>query len=195
MLLSVWLAGLAVPLLPPTLPHIAPATLDWRVLAFGAAAAALTGLLFGLAPAVQTSRADLHGLLRGGARVAAAGRTRSALIVASVAMAALLLVGAGLVGGSFARLMRVDPGFRADGVLAASITLPAERYPADSQRVPFSRELLRRVAAVEHLPGADLVGEDVEADLAEVRERLGRIEAVAAQRLGVPLGPESAPRG
>ncbi|WP_394160210.1 hypothetical protein [Galactobacter valiniphilus] len=56
-------------------------------------------------------------------------------------------------------------------------------------------QLLRRIAAVEHLPGTDLVGEDVEADLAEVRERLGRIEAVAAERLGVPLGPESAPRG
>jgi putative ABC transport system permease protein len=157
--LGITLAVLAVPALREaaanTVPRLDQMTVDWRVLAFGAVAAALTGLLFGLVPAVQTSRADLHRLLRGGARVAAAGRTRSALIVASVAMATLLLVGAGLVGGSFARLMRVDPGFRASGVLLASVVLPNTRYPADSQRIPFQRELARRLAA---LPGVQAAG-------------------------------------
>jgi predicted permease len=157
--LGVTLAVLAVPALreaaADTVPRLDRMTVDWRVLAFGAGAAALTGLLFGLAPAVQTSRADLHRLLRGGARVAAAGRTRSALIVVSVATATLLLVGAGLVGGSFARLMRVDPGFRPSGVLVASVVLPATRYPADTQRIPFQRELVRRLAA---LPGVVAAG-------------------------------------
>jgi predicted permease len=157
--LGIAFAAAAVPALrkvaADAVPRLDTMTVDWRVLAFGAAAAALTGLLFGLVPAVQTSRADLHRLLRGGARVAAAGHARNALIVASVAMAALLLVGAGLVGGSFARLMRVDPGFRAQGVLAASIVLPPTRYPADTQRVAFQRELVRRVGA---LPGVQVVG-------------------------------------
>jgi predicted permease len=157
--LGIALAVLAVPALRETaadsVPRLDGMRVDWRVLAFGVGAAVLTGLLFGAAPAVQSTRADLHGLLRGGARVAAAGRARGALIVASVGMATLLLVGAGLIGGSFARLMGVDPGFRADGVLAASVELPSARYADEPRRVAFYGELTRRLAA---LPGVTAVG-------------------------------------
>jgi putative ABC transport system permease protein len=152
-------AAAAVPVLRraggTAVPRLDEMNVDWRVLAFGIAASLLTGVLFGLAPALQASRASLHDLLRSGARVAGAGGLRRALIVASVAMAMLLLVGAGLVGGSFLRLMRVDPGFRADGVLTASLSLTGERYDEAAQRVAFYADVMRRLASI---PGVTAVG-------------------------------------
>ncbi|MEJ7812484.1 MAG: ABC transporter permease [Gemmatimonadaceae bacterium] len=134
-------------------------TVDWRVLTFGIAASLLTGLLFGLAPvgALMTGSGGggLHGRLRSGARIVGAGRLRAALIVASVAMAVLLLVGAGLVGGSWMKLTRVDPGFRAGGVLTAQLTLPRVRYPEVERQEAFYTEALRRIAAV---PGVRSAG-------------------------------------
>jgi predicted permease len=129
-------------------PRLDEMRVDWRVIGFGVAASVLTGLLFGLAPAAQASRTSLATMLRDGSRVAASGRARSALIVASVGLAMLLLVGAGLIGGSFVRLMRVDPGFDARGVLTGSIALPNERYPQDAQRELFWSEMVRRLSAI-----------------------------------------------
>jgi predicted permease len=146
------------------IPRLAELQLDWRVLGFALGACMLTGLLFGLAPALRLSRpagarvrgtgAGLHDLLRSGARLVDSGRVRSALVVASVALATLMLVSAGLVGGSFVRLMRVDLGFSPDRVLTGSIVLPTERY--DRERIAgFYAELVRRVAA---LPGVRAAG-------------------------------------
>jgi putative ABC transport system permease protein len=157
--IGVLLTTLAVPVLrdvgETAIPRLDELAVDWRVVFFGIAASLVTGILFGIAPALQASRADLNDLLRSGGRVAAAGRLRSILIVTSVAMALVLLVGAGLVGRSFERLMRVDYGFRAEGVFTASVALPNGRYPERAQRAAFYSEAARRLAAT---PGVRAVG-------------------------------------
>src|SRR5687768_5285488 len=157
--LGIALTAMAVPVLrevgETAIPRLDELFIDWRVVAFGIVASAVTGILFGIAPAVQALRADLNDVLRSGGRVAAAGRLRSVLIVTSVAMALILLVGAGLVGRSFERLMRVDYGFRADGVLTASVALPNARYPNGAQRAAFYSEAARRLAAA---PGVRAFG-------------------------------------
>jgi predicted permease len=161
-------AAAAVPLVRRTgsaaVPLLAGLRLDWRVLAFALAACVTTGVLFGLAPALRLSRpgparpdgagGGLHDLLRSGTRVADRGRVRGALVVASVALATLMLVCAGLVGGSFVRLMRVDLGFAAERVVTGSIALPEARYDRD-RATGFYTELLRRVSA---LPGVRAAG-------------------------------------
>jgi predicted permease len=157
--LGVALTVMAVPVLrdvgETAIPRIEELAVDWRVVAFGILATVVTGILFGIAPALQASRADLNDVLRSGGRVAAAGRFRSILIVTSVALALVLLVGAGLVGRSFERLMRVDYGFRAEGVFTASLTLPIERYRERARRAAFYAEAARRLAAT---PGIRSVG-------------------------------------
>ncbi|HUQ81823.1 MAG TPA: ABC transporter permease, partial [Gemmatimonadaceae bacterium] len=157
--LGVGLTTLAVPVLRDVggtaIPRLDELSVDWRVVAFGIVASLVTGMLFGIAPALQASRTDLNDVLRSGGRVAAAGRLRSVLIVTSVAMALILLVGAGLVGRSFGRLMQVDYGFRADGVLAASVALPNGRYATGEQRSAFYSEAARRLAAA---PGVRAFG-------------------------------------
>ena len=157
--LGVAMTVIAVPVLrdvgATAIPRVDELAVDWRVVAFGIVASIVTGILFGIAPALQASRADLNDVLRSGGRVAAAGRLRSILIVASVAMALVLLVGAGLVGKSFERLMRVDYGFRTEGVFTASVTLPIERYRERAKLATFYGEAARRLAST---PGISAVG-------------------------------------
>ena len=137
------------------IPRLDELAVDWRVVAFGVMASVVTGILFGIAPALQASRANLNDVLRSGGRVAAAGRLRNILIVVSVAMALVLLVGAGLVGKSFERLMGVDYGFRTEGVFTASLTVDNERYRERAKRAAFYAEAARRLAAT---PGIRAVG-------------------------------------
>jgi predicted permease len=157
--LGVALTVVAVPILrdvgQAAIPRLDELDIDWRVVAFGIVASVVTGILFGIAPALQASRADLNDVLRSGGRVAAAGRLRSIFIVTSVALALVLLVGAGLVGRSFERLMRVDYGFRAEGVFTASVTLPVERYRERAKLAAFYAEAARRLATT---PGIRAVG-------------------------------------
>ena len=157
--LGVALAVAIVPVLrdvgATAIPRLDELAVDWRVVAFGIIASVVTGILFGIAPALQASRANLNDLLRSGGRVAAAGRLRSILIVTSVALALVLLVGAGLVGRSFERLMGVDYGFRTDGVFTASLTLPNERYREREKRAAFYAEAARRLSTT---PGIRAVG-------------------------------------
>jgi putative ABC transport system permease protein len=148
------------------LAAFAPATLpagairvDAPVLAFALAVSLGTGLLFGLAPAAQATRTALAAVLREGGRGAVGDRgahfVRRGLVVAEVALALVLLTGAGLLTRSFARLQNVDPGFEPRGVLTFSLALPQARYPSDTQRVAFFDALLPRVAAI---PGVRAVG-------------------------------------
>lgn len=155
---GVIVAAAAVPLIRriggDAIPRLDALTIDWRVLAFAIPACLVTGVVFGLAPALRLSRAGrgasagrLHDLLRSGTRVAESGRLRNVLIVMSVAMAMVLLVGAGLVGGSFLKLMRVELGFSAEHVLIANVALTDERY--DSERsVTFVRDARERLQGV-----------------------------------------------
>jgi putative ABC transport system permease protein len=133
----------------PYLPLQSHIRMDAAVLLFAVAAAALTTLLFGFAPAIAAIRIDLCETLkeagRGGSGVIRQSRLRAGLIVVEVALAVLLSVGAALTSASLARLRSVDPGFRPDDVLTAQLTLPAETYPQPAQRLAFFRSLADRI--------------------------------------------------
>jgi len=158
--LGIGFAFAAVPLLrdvaADSVPRLAAMTVDLRVLLFGVAAALITGLLFGTAPALSASRVELTGALRSGARTI--GRhLRPALIGGSVALAMILLSGAALIGGSFLRLTREELGFDAEGVLTASLALPASRYPNGEARSRLVNDLVQRLEALPGVEGAAVV--------------------------------------
>ncbi len=136
---------------PDGVPRLADASVDARVLAFSAAVALVSTALFGLLPALRTSRTRPGEDLRAGGRTTAArtARLRGALVVAQIALAVTLLVGSGLTARSYLRLLAVDPGFDADDVLAVRIDLPETDYPAE-RRQALAREIRRELSA---LPG------------------------------------------
>jgi predicted permease len=143
---------------PENLPRLAEVELDGRVFAFTTILAVATGLIFGVAPALRASRADLGEVLKEAAAGATSGpqgrRLRGVLVVSEIALALVLLAGAGLLIRSFASLQEVDPGFSAAGVLSFHVGLPAAQYLED-RRAPFFRELGERLAG---MPGVEGVG-------------------------------------
>jgi putative ABC transport system permease protein len=143
--------------LPADTPRLGDTHIDWPVLAFTGGLAVLTGLLFGLAPALYSSRAPLSQSLNAatrGAGVSVSHRLRGALAIAEVAFAVLLVIAAGLLIRSFVALSHVDPGFRAERVLTARVT-PNQEFCSDPSRcISFYRELLGRLQAV---PGVHAV--------------------------------------
>ncbi|HLY62314.1 MAG TPA: ABC transporter permease [Terriglobia bacterium] len=152
-LLSVWLIGFLMRLIPVDGPRLAEIHLDSQVLLFTICLSLLTGLLFGMAPALQVSRSRLSETLKEGGRSATQGiyrhRARGALVVAEVAVAAMLLVGAGLLIQTFASLERVDPGFAPHRVMAFAVQLPGSRY-STARALDVFQQILARV---NHLPG------------------------------------------
>ncbi|HLW53404.1 MAG TPA: ABC transporter permease [Candidatus Angelobacter sp.] len=152
-LLAQWGTAILVRVAPQGLARISDAGLDLRVLAFTLVVALVTGVLFGLAPAAQVSRSDLNRALTESSRGSSAGpsgaRVRSMLVTSQLAIALVLLIGAGLLLRSFSRLKHVDPGFRADHVLTFLLEVPSERHPRP-QRALFVSELL---GSVRVLPG------------------------------------------
>ena len=142
-----WGLDLLVALAPANIPRLDEVTADWRVGAFALAATAAVGLLFGIMPALQASRPDLGHDLKGGGRAGTA-RTglRSAMVVAQVALALVLLIGAGLMLSSLARLRAVDPGFRTTELVAIELPLPQARYDEAAQK-RFYRGVLERLRA------------------------------------------------
>jgi putative ABC transport system permease protein len=157
-LLAYWALPVIQALDSTPLPRLEQVGLDGTVLSFTVAATLLSTLVFGVAPALQGSRADLMELLRTGGMMAG-GRTRrlrDGLVASQMAIATVLLVGAGLLAGSFVRMVTVDPGFDADGVLLIPLSLPGDRYPEMSPQVAEGyREILR---AVEAVPGVTAAG-------------------------------------
>jgi putative ABC transport system permease protein len=141
------------------LPRADEIGIDANVMLFTLAISVLTGLLFGLAPALHFSGLDLHGSLKEGARGATSeGSThavRRALVIAELALALTLLTGAGLLVKSFGRLQNVDPGFDPDNLLTFNIGLPTTRYGSDTAQIAFFDALLPRLAQV---PGVKAVG-------------------------------------
>ena len=157
-LLALW--GVSVlPELAPELPRINEVALDGRALAFTALVTILTSVVFGLAPALHASRPDLVDSLKEGGHGASGGRrrrrARSLLVVGEVALALVLLVGAGLLVRSFWLLQQVDPGFDADNVLVVSLSLPDAGYPEADDTRSFYRQLVERLASA---PGVRAVG-------------------------------------
>ena len=148
---------------PDTLPRVDEIGLDLRVLGFALALSLVTGLLFGLAPVWRMAGRDLHQGLAGGTRSVAGGsgvhRARSALVLGEVALAFVLLVGASLLLRSFERLQQVDPGFAADRVLTARVTLPRLAYPEEERWLAFGQNLLARTVAEPGVRSAALVSD------------------------------------
>lgn len=141
---------------PDDLLRVATFALDWRVLVFAIGATALSGVLFGLGPALRAARQDPAEALKDGARTGTPGRgalrATNLLIVAEVGLALLLVIGAGLLVRSFLELQRVDPGFDPENVLTAGVQLPGTPlYDEDIVRTFFG-ELHRRLNA---LPGVE----------------------------------------
>ena len=150
LLLSMWSVDAVAALTPAGLPSFVNPHLDWRVLLFLITITCGAGLLLGLLPALQGSRADLNDVLKDGMRGSSGGRgrarVRSALVVSEVALSMLLLVGAGLMVRTFLNLQRVDVGFRADKAVTLTFVLP-QKYQ-DARRAQAASELLARVSAV-----------------------------------------------
>jgi putative ABC transport system permease protein len=153
LLLAVWWADLLVTLGKDDIPRALQVGLDWQVLGFTLAVSVLTGLVFGLVPAFHSAKTELTETLKEGGRGSGEGARRnsirSVLVIGEVAIAVILLVGAGLLIQSLWRLRQVSPGFNSENVLTFYVALPEVRYPTDKQAV-FYHDL---VAHIESLPG------------------------------------------
>jgi putative ABC transport system permease protein len=154
LLLAWWGVELLLSIAPDNLPRAHDIRIDSRVAGFTLLVSLLTGILFGLLPALQASKTNLSVTLKEGGREAAGllrRRLRGLLVVSEVALAFVLLIGAGLLIRSFARLTEVDPGFDPRGVLTMDIALPFTKY-RDGRSLAFFQQTLERVRA---LPGAE----------------------------------------
>jgi putative ABC transport system permease protein len=166
-LLSVWGIDLLKAIGAQTVPRLSEVNLDLRVLTMTFAVSVATGILFGLVPGLSSAKPELTESLKEGGRSSTEGRrrnrVRNALVVTEVALALVLLVGAGLLIKSFAKLQAVSPGFNSRNVLTMEITLPEAKYPSapkasylgtETTAVFFS-EATRRIA---NLPGVEAAG-------------------------------------
>ncbi len=158
-LLAYWGVDLLRAVGAQTVPRLQEVRLDTTVLLLTFAVSVFTGLLFGLAPALTSAQPDLTEALKEGGRGSTEGRRRhrlrSALVVTEMALALVLLVGAGLLLKSFVQLQNVDPGFNPDNVLTMNLSLPRVKYASGKPVSNFFEELQRRIAA---LPGVQNAG-------------------------------------
>ncbi|HEY1583066.1 MAG TPA: ABC transporter permease, partial [Chthoniobacterales bacterium] len=150
--LAIWGTDLLLALAPDNLPRLSEVRIAGQVLVFTLLVSLVTGLLFGLAPALQSSRLGLSEKLKEGDRGSTAGRARlrSGLIIAEVALALMLLIAAGLLIESFAQLARVQLGFNPDSLLTFNIALPDHPYADRAKTDAFFQAVVRRI---ENLPG------------------------------------------
>ena len=157
--------GVILRFVPSNIPRLSEVRIDWIVLAFALLTSILTGLVFGLAPAIQSATAALSSSIREGGRntgySSKTGRLRDVLIVSELAFAVVLMVGAGLLLRTLGQLLQENPGFNPSHVVAANVWLPepndpkVDPYLNHAQLTSFDRELLRRMNA---LPGVELAG-------------------------------------
>ena len=156
LLLALWAVPALTAASPGNIPRVSEVSLDLRVLVFTLAISVLTGLLFGLAPALRASSPDLYGSLKEGGRGATAGatrsRVRSLLVVSEVALSLVLLIGAGLLLRSFVALLSTPPGYDPSNTLTASVSVSRAAYPEPEK---FFQEVIARVEA---LPGVESAG-------------------------------------
>jgi len=155
LLLAMWGLDLLLAAIPIKLPFWMNFGLDLRVLGFTLVVSLLTGLVFGIAPALHASHSDLNETLKEPGRSAAGvgrNRSRNVLVVVEIALSLVLLVGAGLMTGSFLRLQHVSPGLNPKGVLTMGVVLPQAKYREPEQRSQFFRQLIESVRA---LPGVE----------------------------------------
>jgi predicted permease len=186
LLLSVWLTRLFITVSPPNTPRFDEIKPDARVFAFTLALTVITGLVFGLAPALQASRIDLNERLKEGGRAgsgASHNRLRSLMMVSEIALSFMLLVGAGLLMKSFMRLREISPGFNADNVLTMRVSLLPAKYAEGEPRVQLLRQTVEHLKAI---PGVQSAGAVLSLPLGGDTFLVGR----ALIREGHPATPE-----
>jgi putative ABC transport system permease protein len=156
LLFAWWGTEAVVKLVPEDLPRLAEINIDLSVFAFTLLTSMTTGIVFGLAPALQASKIEMTDAMKEGARGGGVSRRRArlraALVVSEIAIAIVVLIGAGLLLRTFSKLQRVDLGYDASHVLTASVELPDARYPKPEQAALFYERLLANLRA---LPGVD----------------------------------------
>jgi predicted permease len=158
-LIAFWGVRALVSLAPQDFPRAFNIRVDAGVFGFTFLTALLTGILFGLAPALQASRTDLNDALRDGGRGSTTGarhlNLRSGLVIVEVGLASVLMIGAGLLLRSFVNILQTDPGFRPEKVLTATVSLPGARYKDRKAVARFYTALLDRIGS---LPGVKVAG-------------------------------------
>src|SRR2546430_14447972 len=173
LVLSIWLTDVLMSMLPEGAPRLEQIGIDYRVLTFALGVSALTGVLFGIVPALQASKLDVTSALKEGGRGAEGHRRtsgRSLLLIGEVALSLMLLVGAGLLIKSFLRLQEVRPGFNAHNVLIANLALPYPKYQYE-QFEEFFRQLKERLEAA---PGVQAAGGSINLPLNASGYAIGR---------------------
>jgi putative ABC transport system permease protein len=150
LLLAIWGTDGLLAIIPQSIPRLREVHMDGRVALFAIVVASITGVLFGLAPALHTSRVNVIELLRDGGRTAggrATRRARAVLVAAEVALALVLLVTAGLMINSFVRLRSVDPGYNLEHIVTVDMALPGAVYSNTAKQSSFFKQLLTRLDA------------------------------------------------
>ncbi len=162
--LGVLLAAVLMPTLrsisPGAVPRLGEAKIDGVVMIFSLLLCVITGIAFGLVPALQTSKKDLHEILkeggRGSSESGSRGRFRALLVVAEIGIALVLMTGAGLLIQSFSRLMQVNPGFSPKNLTAFPLTLPPSRYSKPELQAQFYRQLLEHIRSMPEVQAAGI---------------------------------------
>jgi putative ABC transport system permease protein len=175
--LAYWATRAFISFSPASVPRTDEIRLDGTALLFTFGITLLTGVAFGLLPALQASKPDVHPTLKEGGRQggnrAGRPRTRRLLVVAEVALSLLLLIGGGLMIRTFISFQRVNPGFRTDNLLTMKLALPSTKYREPQQQAAFYQQVIERVRA---LPGVQGVGAVSDLPLAEGGVYTFRIE-------------------
>jgi len=158
LLLALWGTDALLALAPDNIPRMNEVGVDARVFGFTLAVSLLTGIVFGLIPAIHASKPDLNEALKEGSRgstgSAAGKRIRSVLVAVEIALSLVLLIGAGLMIKSFLRLQQMSLGFNPDNVLAVNLSLSRSKYPEDRQQVAFFQAALERLQSLSGVQSA-----------------------------------------
>jgi len=210
LLIAYWGVDALVAALPDNqinaLPFLKSLHIDARILGFSFGLSLLTGMVFGLAPALQSSRLDLNDVLKEGGRASSGGarqRLRSALVMTEIALAVVLLVGAGLMMKSLLRLLQANLGFNPENVLTMTVALPPAKYSDTNRQVSFHEQLKERVQSLPGVSGTGTVnilplqggnttrfnveGDPVPPPGQEIEANFRVVDETYFQTLGVPL--------
>jgi len=171
LLLSMWGVDLLMAISPANLPRVDAISVDVRVFAFTLAVSLLTGIVFGLVPAIQASKPDVNEALKEGGRTSSVGhnRFRSVLVVTEVALSLVLLIGAGLMIRSFVHLLNSSPGLKPQSVLTLDVGLPRTKYTGP-QQAAFFQQVIERLKS---LPGVQSAGAVYPLPLSGAEEGMG----------------------
>jgi predicted permease len=185
--LSIWLIRLLIVIIPANTPRLAEIGIDLRVFGFTLGVTVFAGLLFGLFPALQTSRPNLNETLKDsgqrGSQTSGRNRVGSLLIVSEITFSFILLAGAGLLIKSFLHLRDIDPGFNGDKVLAMRLTLTPGKYPQGEPRAQIYKQLIDQVKST---PGVESAGVVLSLPLGGDTFNVGR----GVIREGRPMTPD-----